>query len=105
MLLVGTIQLNRDLDTVYKYLITLSANMFSPMILSPSDLRELLAEIERDLIDHPKLRFPTSYDNKNIWTYYKLLRIISMVYQNALFIIIPVPFYWQIAMMNGLQNP
>ena len=91
MLPVGTIQLNGDLDAVYKYLTTLSANTLSPVIISPSDLRGLLAEVERDLIGHLKLGLPTSYNGKNIWTYYKLLRIISMVYWDALFVIIPVP--------------
>ena len=80
ILLVGIIQLNRDLDAVYEYMTTLSSNTLSPMIISPSDLRKLLKEVETDLTGHPKLRPPTSYDGKNIWTYYKLLRIMSMVY-------------------------
>ena len=92
MLLVGAI-LDKDLDAVYKNMTTLSANILSPMVISPSDLKELLTEVEGDLIGHPKLRLPTSYDGKNIWTYYKLLRIISMVYQDALFVIIPVPLF------------
>ena len=91
MLLVGIIQLNKDLDIVYKYMTTLSSNTLPPMIISPSDLRKLLNEVERDLIGHPKLGLSISYDSKNIWTYYKLLRSISMVYQDALFVIIPVP--------------
>ena len=70
---------------------TMSTNTLSPTIISPSDLRKLFIEVERDLICHPKLGLPTSYDGKNIWTYYKLLRIVSMVYQDALFVIIPVP--------------
>ena len=91
ILLLGIIQLNRDLDAVYKYMTTLSSNTLSPMIISPSDLRKLLTEVETDLTCHPKLGLPTRYDGKNIWTYYKLLRIISMVYQDALFVTIPVP--------------
>ena len=84
------IQLNRDLDAVYKYMTTLSSDTLSPMIISPSDLRKLLTGVETDLTGHPKLGLPTSYDGKNIWTYYKLLRIVSIVYQDALFVIIPV---------------
>ena len=91
ILLVGIIQLNRDLDVVYKYMTTPSSNTLSPMIISPSDLRKLLTEVETDLPGHPKLGLPTSYDGKHIWTYYKLLNIKSIVYQNALFVIIPVP--------------
>ena len=91
MLLVG-INSTRDLDAVYKYMTTLSSNTFSPTIISPSDLRMLLTEVEIDLIGHPKLGIPTSYDGKNIWTYCQLLNIVSMVYQDALFVIIPIPF-------------
>ena len=80
MLLVGITQLKQELYAVYKYMATLSFSMLSPMIISPSDLRELLAEAEKNLIGHPKLGLPTSYDVKNIWTYYRLLRITSMVY-------------------------
>ena len=68
-LLVGIIQLNRDLDAVYKYMTTLSSNTLAPTIICPSDLRKLLSEVETDLIGHPKLGLPTSYDGKNIWTY------------------------------------
>ena len=34
MLLVGIIQINKDLDAVYKYMTTLSAYTLSPMIIS-----------------------------------------------------------------------
>ena len=80
ILLVGIIQLNRDLDTVYKYMTILSSNTLSPMIIFSSDLRKLLTEVATDLPGHPKLSLPTSYHCKKIWTYYKLLRIVSMVY-------------------------
>ena len=53
---------------------TLSANTFSQMIISPSDLRGLLAEVERDLIGHPNFGLPTSYDWKK---YLDLLLIIK----------------------------
>ena len=54
MILMGTVQLNKDLDAVCKYMNTLSANTLSPTIISPSGLRKLLTEVERDLIGHPK---------------------------------------------------
>ena len=53
ILLVGIVQMNRDLDTVYKYMTTLSSNTLSPMIISPSNLRKLLTEVEIDLTGHP----------------------------------------------------
>ena len=91
ILLVGIIQLNRDLDAVYKYMTTLSSNTLSPIIIVPSDLRNLLIEVVIDLTGHPNLGLTTNYNGKNIWTYYKLLRIVSMVYWDTLFVILPVP--------------
>ena len=64
ILLVGIIQLNGDLDAVNQKMTTLTSNTLSPMIISPSDLRKLLTEVEIDLTDHPKLGLPTSYDGK-----------------------------------------
>ena len=64
MLLVGIIQLNKDLDAVYKYMTTLSTNTFSPTIISPIDLRKLLTEVEIDLIGQSKLGHPTRHEGK-----------------------------------------
>ena len=91
MLLVGTIQLNGDLDAVYKCMTTLSANTLYLIIISPSNLGELLAEVERDLIGHPRLGLPIACDGKNLWTYCALLRIMGEVYQDALFVVVPDP--------------
>ena len=64
ILLVGIIQLNRYLDAVYKCMTTLSSNTLSPTIISPSDLRKVLTEVEKDLTGYPKLELSTSYDGK-----------------------------------------
>ena len=42
----------------------LSTNTLSPTIISPSDLKKLLAEVEGDFTGLPKLGLPTSYDGK-----------------------------------------
>ena len=72
ILLVGIIQLNRDLDAAYKYVTTLSSNTLLPTIISPIDLRKLLSEVETDHIGH---LFPLVMMVKNIWTYYKLKKV------------------------------
>ena len=64
---MGTIQLNEDFVAVYKYMTIMSANILSPTLIFPSDLRKLLTEVERDLIGHPKLGLPASYDGKIFW--------------------------------------
>ena len=47
ILLVEIIQLNRDLNAVYKYMTTLSSSTLPQMLISSSDLRKLLAELDQ----------------------------------------------------------
>ena len=61
-LLVGIIQLNKDLEEVDNHITTLSSNVLSPSIISPVDLRQLLVEVKQDLIGHPKLGLPSEYE-------------------------------------------
>ena len=90
-LLVGIIQLNKDLEEVYNYMMTLSSNALSPSIISPVNLRQLLIEVKQDLVGHPKLGLPSKYEGKGIWEYHRLLKIMSLVYRDALFVIVSVP--------------
>ena len=87
---VGIIKLNKDLEEVYNYMTTLSSNALSPSIISPVDLRQLLIEVKQDLVGHPKLRLPSKYKGKGILEYYRLLKIKSLVYREALFLIVSV---------------
>ena len=90
-LLVGIIQWNKGLEEVYNYMTTLSSNVLSPSIISPVDLRQLLIEVKQDLIGYNKLGLPSEYEGKGIWDYYRLLKIKSLVYRDALFVIVSVP--------------
>ena len=69
---------------------TFISNVLSPSILSPVDLRQLLIEVKQDLIGHHKLGLPSDYEGKSIWDYYRLLKIKSLVYRDALFVIVSV---------------
>ena len=69
---------------------TLSSNILSPSIISPVDLRQLLTEVKHDLVGHPKLGLPSSYEGKGRWDYYRLLKIKSLVYRDVLFVVVLV---------------
>ena len=88
---MGIIQLNEDLEEVNKYMTTLSSNVLSPCIISPVDLRQLLIEVKQDLVGHPKLGLPSNCEGKGIWDYYRLLKIKSLFYRDALLVIVSVP--------------
>ena len=70
---------------------TLSSNILSLNIISLVDLRQLLIEVKWDLIGHPNLGLPWEYERKVMWDYYRLLKIKSLVYRDALFVIVSVP--------------
>ena len=90
-LVVGIIQLNNDLEEVYNYMTTFSSKVPSPSIISPVDLREVLIEVKQDLIGQPNLGLPSDYEGKGMWDYYRLLKIKSLVYRDAIFVIVSVP--------------
>ena len=90
-LLLGIIQLSKDLEEVYNYMTTLSSNVLSSSTISPVDLRQLLNEVKQDFIGHLKLELPSEYEGRDIWDYYRLLKIKSLVYRDALFLIVSVP--------------
>ena len=66
---------------------------YSKVIISPVDLRQLLIEVKQDLLGHPKLGLPSEYEGKGIWDYYRLLKIKSLVYRDAVFVIVSVAFH------------
>ena len=103
-LLMGIIQLNKDLQEVYNYMTTLSSNVLSQSIISPVDLRQLLIEGKQDLIGHSKLGLPSEYEGKGIWDYYRLLKIKSLVYRDALFVIVSVPLNDKSSNLDSVQN-
>ena len=55
----------------------------SPTTISPVNLRQLLIEVKQDLVGHPKLGLPSKYKGKDIWDYYRLLKVKSLVYRDA----------------------
>ena len=73
-LLMGIIQLNKDLEEV---MTNLSSNILTQSIISQVDLRQLLTEVKQDLIGHPKLGLPSEYEGKGIWDNYRLLKMKS----------------------------
>ena len=88
---MGIIQLSKDLEEVYNYMTTLSSNVLFPSIISPVELRQLLIDVKQDLIGHTRLGLPSEYEGKVIQDYYRLLKIKSLVYRDALFVIVSVP--------------
>ena len=50
-----------------------------------------MTEVKQDFVGHPKLGLPSNYEGEGIWDYSKLLEIKSLVYRDALFVIVSVP--------------
>ena len=90
-LLVGIIQLNKDLEEVYNYMTTLGSNVLYPSVISPVYLGKILIQVKQDLVGHPKLGLPSNYEGKEVWEYYPLLKIKCLFYRDALFLIVSVP--------------
>ena len=50
-----------------------------------------MTEVKQDPVGCHKLGLPSNYEGKDIWDYYRLLKIKSLVYRDALFVIVYMP--------------
>ena len=69
------------------------------VMLPPDALRRVLERIKEDMKRNPRLQLPEDPD-KNIWTYYSIMRITPIVMENFLLVVLTVPIIDTSLQMN-----
>ena len=82
------IEMARHLEDLARQLDTLAIGKISPAVIKPSQLFELLVDIERKL--PPSLRLPID-PRKDLWSYYRTTSSGSMILDEKIIIILNVP--------------
>ena len=77
----------------------LSSKQVNPLIIPPDTLRGVLAHIKDDMKRNPRLQLPED-PNVNIWNYYPIMKITSVVMDDFLLIILTIPLTDQSLEMN-----
>ena len=60
------------------------------MIIPPDSLRKVLAHVKEDMKRNPRLQLPED-PNINIWNYYSIMKVTSIVMDDFLLIILTIP--------------
>ena len=89
-LTVAMISLNNNVESVYEYMQVLANHQVNLLVLPPEELRKVLVKVKDDMQTNPRLELP-ELPNKNIWTYYSIMRITPVVMDDLLLIILTIP--------------
>ena len=98
-LTLGVIGLQQNVKAIYEYLRVLSSKQVNPLLIPPDALRGVLAHIKDDMKRNPRLQLPED-PNVNIWNYYPIMKITSIVMDDFLLIILTIPLTDQSLEMN-----
>ena len=98
-LTLGVMGLQQNMKAIYEYLRVLSSKQVNPLLIPPDALREVLAHIKDDMKRNPRLQLPED-PNINIWNYYPIMKIMTVVMDDFLLIILTIPLTDQSLEMN-----
>ena len=96
----STISLKENVESVYEYMRVLASHQVNPLVVPPEELRKVLVKVKDDMCTNPRLELPED-PNKNIWTYYSIMRISPIVMDDLLLIktLYPVEKYQNIRIL------
>ena len=80
-----------NVDKIFEYLRVMTTQRASPAVIPPIALRELLRKVRAKMKPNPRLRLPYDPDTKDIWKYYKVIKITPVVIDKLLVILLTIP--------------
>ena len=98
-LAIGLITLQQNVKGIYEYMRVLATYTVNSVMLPPDALRRVLERIKEDMKRNPRLQLPEDPD-RNIWTYYSIMRITPIVMENFLLVVLTVPIIDTSLQMN-----
>ena len=82
--------LKEDIDALYKYMRVLSTQQLNPLIMPPDILQQVLDQVKDGI--HSNARLSLSEDpSQNIWTYYNIIKVTTIVMDDYLMVILTIP--------------
>ena len=80
-----------NVDKIFEYLRVMTTQRASPAVIPPIVLRDLLRRVRAKLKPNPHLRLPYDPDTRDIWKYYKVIKITPVVIDKLLVILLTIP--------------
>ena len=98
-LITGLIVLRNNVERIYRYLNVIASQEVNPVMIPPPPLRELLAEVQKEMKQNPKLELP--YDPQTeIYKFYEVMKITPVVVEDVLSMLLTIPLIDKSLQMN-----
>ena len=79
-----------NVDKIFEYLRVMTTQRASPAIIPPIALRDLLGRVRAKMGPNPRLKLPYDPDTRDIWKYYKVMKITPVVIDKLLVILLTI---------------
>ena len=80
-----------NVDKIFEYMWIMTTQKASPAVIPPIALRDLLRRVRAKMGPNPHLRLPYDPDTRDIWKYYKVIKITPIVIDKLLVILLTIP--------------
>ena len=98
-LITGLIVLRNNVQKIYRYLSVMANQEVNPIMIPPPPLRELLANIQEEMKQNPRLELP--YDPQTeIYKFYEVMKITPVVVGDVLSMLLTIPLVDKPLQMN-----
>ena len=98
-LITGLIVLRNNVEQIYKYLRVIASQEVDPIMIPPPPLRELLAEVEKEMVHNLRLELPYNIDT-DIYKYYTVMKITPVVVGDVMAMLLTIPLIDKSLKMN-----
>ena len=79
------------MDKIFEYLRVMTTQRASPAVIPPIALRDLLRRVRAKMGPNPRLKLPYDPDTRDVWKYYKVMKITPVVIDKLLVILLTIP--------------
>ena len=86
----GMDNLKEDLSKISEYMTSLTTHKVTPNLIPPTDLGDILQDVNNKLVANPKLTLPVN-KNADILSYYQFLKINAFVHRDMLIVVLILP--------------
>ena len=98
-LITGLIVLRNNVERICRYLNVIASQEVNPVMIPPPPLRELLAEVQKEMKQNPRLELP--YDPQTeIYKFYEVMKITPVVVEDVLSMLLTIPLIDKSLQMN-----
>ena len=80
-----------NVDKIFEYLRVMTTQRASPAVIPPIALWDLLRRVRAKIGPNPRLKLPYDPDTRDIWKYYKVIKITPVVIDKLLVILLTIP--------------